>query len=55
MYMNAQVDDIKSIDSPIEVKISGDGAPFSRTSSFILLSFSLPSLHDKLSSEGLKN
>uniref|UniRef100_A0A1X7UI92 Uncharacterized protein n=1 Tax=Amphimedon queenslandica TaxID=400682 RepID=A0A1X7UI92_AMPQE len=29
--------------SPIEVKLSGDGAPFYRSTSFILLSFSFPS------------
>ncbi len=39
--------------SPVEVKIGGDGAPFSRTSSYILLSFSLPSLQKKLSSDGV--
>lgn len=32
------------VSSPIEVKLSGDGAPFYRSTSFILLSFSLPSL-----------
>ena len=31
-------------DSPIQVKLSGDGARFSRTSNFILLSFSFPFL-----------
>lgn len=49
-----QVDEITTITSPIEVKIGGDGAPFSRTSSYILLSFSLPTLQKKLSSEGNK-
>ena len=39
--------------SPIQVKLSGDGARFSRTSNFILLSFSFPSLKsDVLSGRG---
>lgn len=37
---------------PVEVKIGGDGAPFSHSSSFILLSFSLPGLDEKMSSRG---
>ena len=52
-YTYTQVDDISSIASPVEVKIMGDGAPFSRSSSYILLSFSFPSLGEKLSSEGI--
>ena len=32
----------------VAVKLSGDGAQFSRTSSFVLLSFSLPSLSDNM-------
>ena len=51
--MLLKTEDADSITDPIEVKISGDGAPFSRTSSFVLLSFSLPSLQRKLSSEGI--
>ena len=44
------------IQSPIEVKISGDGAPFYRSSSFILLSFSFPLLDPKSSSaNGMKH
>lgn len=39
--------------SPIQVKLSGNGARFSRTSNFILLSFSFPSLKsDVLSGRG---
>lgn len=41
----------KELESEVEVKISGDGAPFSRLSSFILLSYSLPSLEESLSSK----
>ncbi len=37
----------------IEVKITGDGAPISRVTSVILLSFSLPSVRDDLSSDGV--
>lgn len=33
-----------TLSSPIEVKLSGDGAPFYRSTSFILLSFSFPSI-----------
>ena len=52
MY-SLQIEDLPSlVDSPIEVKLSGDGAPFSRVSPYILLSFSFPSLNEKLSSEG---
>ena len=32
----------QELESPIEVKISGDRAPFYRSASFILLSFSFP-------------
>lgn len=42
------------LQSPIEVKISGDGAPFYRSSSFIILSFSFPTLDpDSLSATGM--
>ena len=42
------------LQSPIEVKISGDGAPFYRSTSFIILSFSFPTLDpDSLSSTGM--
>ena len=41
------------LSSPVEVKISGDGAPFSRLFSIILISFSLPSLTTGLSSSGM--
>jgi hypothetical protein len=34
------------VTSPIEIKISGDGAPISRTTSLIRLSFTLPFLND---------
>ena len=51
-FFTSQIDDISTVDSPVEVKIGGDGAPFSRTSSYILLSFSLPSLQKNLSSAG---
>ena len=40
-----------AIHSPVEVKITGDGAPVSRVSSVILLSFSLPTIQDSLSSD----
>ena len=43
----------KELESEVEVKISGDGAPFSRLSSFILLSYSLPSLEESLSSKSV--
>ena len=52
MYYFIQIDNGTSVSSPIEVKITGDGAPFSRSSSYILLSFSLPSLQNALSSSG---
>ena len=43
-----------NLQSPIEIKISGDGAPFYRSSSFILLSFSFPSLDpDSSSASGM--
>ena len=44
MYNVLQIDAGNVINSPVEVKISGDGAPFSRSSSYVLLSFSLPTL-----------
>jgi hypothetical protein len=38
----------------VEVKLSGDGAPFHRSTSYILLSFSFPSLDKKaLSGSGI--
>ena len=40
--------DIFNEDSPIQVKLSGDRARFSRTSNFILLSFSFPSLRSNV-------
>ena len=41
------------IQEPVLVKLSDDGARFSRTSSFILLSFSFPQLSsDALSASG---
>ena len=43
---------MQDIESPIEVKISGDGAPFTRLSSYIIMSFSLPTLQKSLSSSG---
>ena len=47
------MDSGKIVNAPVTVKISGDGAPFSRCSSLILLSFSLPFLSDQaLSGEG---
>ena len=39
------------LSAPVEVKIGGDGAPFCRTASFILLSFSFPSLDPSYNSE----
>ena len=46
--------DLFTEDSLIQVKLSGDGARFSRTSNFILLSFSFPSLGlDVLSGRGI--
>lgn len=45
--------DVFTDEKPIKVKLSGDGARFSRTSNFILLSFSFPSLRsDVLSGRG---
>lgn len=45
-----------TLESPIEVKLSGDGAPFYRSTSFTLLSFSFPSLDPQASSAtGKKN
>ena len=41
------------LDMPIKVKISGDGAPFSHSRSFVLLSFSFPSLKEALSESGM--
>ena len=42
------------VQSPIEVKISGDGAPFYCSSSFIILSFSFTTLDpDSLSATGV--
>ncbi len=56
LYSNfIQIENGVVILEPIEVKITGDGAPFSRTSSYILLSFSLPSLQKTLSSTGKFN
>ena len=43
----------KELESEVEVKISGDRAPFSRLSSYILLSYSLPSLEESLSSKSV--
>ena len=48
MYNNnyvLQIDAGNVINSPVEVKLSGDGAPFSRSSSYVLLSFSLMHNH----------
>ena len=44
---------METLKAPVEVKISGDGAPYTRSSSFILLSFSFPQLQEKLSSHGI--
>uniref|UniRef100_A0A1X7T8Z9 Uncharacterized protein n=2 Tax=Amphimedon queenslandica TaxID=400682 RepID=A0A1X7T8Z9_AMPQE len=44
------ITNFEDIHSPVEIKLSGDGAPFTRLSSFIILSFSLPSLDFSLSS-----
>lgn len=50
MFM--KVPDIGKLDSSVEVKFSGDGAPFSKTTSYVLLSFSLPGLENKINSAG---
>ena len=48
-----QVTDVGSVDK-IMVKISGDGAKFSSSSSFLLLTFSLPGTSENvLSSAGM--
>ena len=48
-----QVTDLESVDK-VTVKISGDGAKFSSSSSFLLLSFSLPGTTENvLSSAGM--
>ena len=54
MYMyDLQIEDLPSLaDSSIEVKLSGDGALFSRVFPYILLFFSFLLLNVKLSSEG---
>ena len=57
-YLNSTLSHLRQSDymlqSPIEVKISGDGAPFYRSTSFIILSFSFPPLDpDSLSSTGM--
>lgn len=47
--VNLQLQGVE-LKSPIEVKLSGDGAPFYRSTSFVLLSFSFPSLDPSSSS-----
>ena len=50
MYMHIiyiQIETGNTINSPVEIKLSGDGAPFHRSTSYILLSFSFPSLDAK--------
>ena len=52
MYMYMQIPEREGVDS-VRIKISGDGAPFSSSSSFLLLSFSLPGTSENvLSSAG---
>ena len=44
MYMHIiyiQIETGNTINSPVEIKLSGDGAPFHRSTSYILLSFHL--------------
>ena len=49
-----QIDGGTEISSPVEVKISGDGAQFHRSTTYILLSFSFPTLDKKsLSGAGI--
>lgn len=47
-----QAPDVTQLRTAVEVKIGGDGAPFSRLASYTIISFSLPSLQKNLSSEG---
>jgi hypothetical protein len=42
--LSALINSGREVKSPVEVKIAGDGAPFHRSASYVLLSFSFPSL-----------
>ena len=52
MYMHLLVGNCNNL--PLVMKLSGDGAPFHRSTSYILLSFSFPILDDaSLSANGM--
>lgn len=50
--MQIEIEENDVLSSTLELKFGGDGAPFCRTASYILLSFSFPSLNLKYSHEG---